>query len=152
MRLRACVALCALVLSWTLPAVAQEAEPTVPNTAAAAEAYDRGSAFYLNEDFPRAARWFETAYRLAPGVPALIQALRAQLRAGQSIRAANLALRLRGLHADDEEASVYADEIIARFEPELVRLVIDCECQLEIDGRVWSYREAMLEPALAHAV
>ena len=31
-------------------------DAAVPNTAAAAEAYDRGSAFYLNQDYARAAQ------------------------------------------------------------------------------------------------
>lgn len=125
----------------------------MPNTAAAAEAYDRGSAFYLNEDYGRAARWFETAYRLAPSVPALVQALRSQVHARHPLRAANLALRLRGLHGDDEEASAFADEVIAENGPDLVHLVVECDgCRLEIDGRVWSYREAMLAPSLEHAV
>ncbi len=153
---RALACLCALAL-WSCPASAQEEAAggvgTVPSTAAAAEAYDRGSAFYLNGDFARAAEWFETAYRLAPAPPALMQALRAQVRAGQRLRAANLALRLGGLHGDNPEARALADEVIAETAAEFVRLDVDCaECQLEIEERIWSYPAAFLAPATDHHV
>jgi len=154
-------AFCALVL-WTTAAAASAQEPeeappegeaSVPNTAAAAEAYDRGSAFYLNGDYRRAAQWFETAYRLAPAAPALVQALRAQMRTGHAIRAANLALRLRGLHGDDPDARALADQVIAENAADFVRLEVDCEgCQLEIEGRVWSYPAAFLTPSTEHRV
>lgn len=128
-------------------------DAAVPNTAAAAEAYDRGSAFYLNQDYARAAQWFETAYRLAPAPPALIQALRAQVRTGHVIRAANLALRLRGLHGDDADARALADEVIAENGSDFVLLEVSCEgCQLEIEGRVWSYPAAFLTPSTDHDV
>lgn len=151
--------LCALVLLTTAPAFAQEepeppeGESSVPSTAAAAEAYDRGSAFYLNGDYARAAQWFETAYRLAPAAPALVQALRAQMRTGHAIRTANLALRLRGLHGDDADARALADQVIAENEADFVRLEVDCEgCQLEIEGRLWSYPAAFLAPSTEHRV
>jgi len=149
----------ALVLLTGAPARAQDEEPaseeaaTVPSTAAAAEAYDRGSAFYLNGDYARAAQWFETAYRLAPAAPALVQALRAQTRTGHAIRAANLALRLRGLHGDDADARALADQVIAENGADFVRLEVDCEgCQLEIEGRLWSYPAAFLAPSTEHRV
>ena len=132
------------------PAAEEEA---VPNTAAAAEAYDRGSAFYLNGDYARAAQWFETAYRLAPAAPALVQALRAQVRTGHMIRAANLALRLRGLHGDDADARALAEEVLAENGADFVLLVVTCEgCQLEVSGRVWSYPSAYLTPNTEHDV
>lgn len=131
----------------------QTSDDAVPNTAAAAEAYDRGSAFYLNGDYARAAQWFETAYRLAPAAPALIQALRAQMQTGHAIRSANLALRLRGLHADDDDARVLADQVIAENGADFVLLELSCDdCQLEIEGRVWSYRAAYLTPNTDHDV
>lgn len=134
-------------------ALAQDEDVSVPSRAAAAEAYDRGSAFYLNEDFARAAQWFETAYRLAPAAPTLMQAVRAHLRAGHAMRAANLALRLRGLHGDDPDAARMADEVLAEHGPAFFRLDVDCaDCTLEIDGRVWSYTAAMIEPSTEHTV
>lgn len=157
---RALTFACALAVAAPGVARAQaDAEPPpaadpVPSTAAAAEAYDRGSAFYLNGDYARAARWFETAYRLAPAAPALIQALRAQMRTGHAIRAANLALRLRGLHGDDPDARALAGEVIAENGSDFVELeVVGCDdCQLEIEGRVWSYRAAYLSPSTDHDV
>ncbi len=149
---------CALAAALPARAHAQDEPPpedaAVPSTAAAAEAYDRGSAFYLNGDFVRAAQWFETAYRLAPAAPALIQALRAQVRTGHVIRAANLALRLRGLHGDDADARTLAEEVIRDNESDFVRLELrGCEgCQLEIEGRVWSYSAAFLTPHTDHDV
>ena len=152
---RAVVGLC-LVSLWGCPAFAQEQTAgeaaAVPSTAAAAEAYDRGSAFYLNGDFARAAEWFETAYRLAPAPPALMQAIRAQVRAGERLGAANLALRLGGLHGDHPEASALADEVIADTAGEFVRLGVDCECQLEIEQRIWSFPAAFLAPGVPHRV
>lgn len=155
MRHRASVVLCAFAVLWTSAARAQDApeDAEVSHTRAAAEAYDRGSAFYLNGDYDRAARWFETAYRLAPAAPSLVQALRAQLRAGHALRAANLALRLFGLHGDDEEARSLAQEVVASNSGAFVHLVVECaDCELEVDGRAWSYREAMLVPVTEHRV
>lgn len=149
---------CALAAALPARAHAQDEPPpedaAVPSTAAAAEAYDRGSAFYLSGDFVRAAQWFETAYRLAPAAPALVQALRAQVRTGHVIRAANLALRLRGLHGDDADARALADEVIRDNESDFVLLELRaCEgCQLEIEGRVWSYSAAFLTPHTDHDV
>jgi outer membrane protein assembly factor BamD (BamD/ComL family) len=61
---------------------------------AAAEAYDRGTAAYLDGSYEKAAQWFETANRLAPAAPALMQAVRAHHKAGSALKASSLALQL----------------------------------------------------------
>lgn len=146
------VALTALVVAAPARTRAQDGDP-IPSRRAAAEAYDRGSAFYLNGEYGRAARWFETAYRLAPSAPALIQAIRAQLRAGHRIHATNLALRLLGRHGDEPEARQLAEDVLREHGGDFFRLDVDCDdCTLEVDGRVWSHTAAMLSPATEHQV
>lgn len=86
------------------PALAQDAR----QRQAAAEAYDRGTAAYLDGEFTEAAQWFETANRMAPAAPALMQAIRSHQRAGEPdnfTRAATLALRLSQEYAEDPAAS-----------------------------------------------
>ncbi|HEY2735655.1 MAG TPA: hypothetical protein VGI70_16775, partial [Polyangiales bacterium] len=61
---------------------------------AAAEAYDRGTAAYLEGSYEEAGKWFETANRMAPAAPALMQAIRAHEHYDNKARAATLALEL----------------------------------------------------------
>src|SRR5688572_28785032 len=72
---------------------------------AAAEAYDQGTVSYVSRDYAKAADWFETANRLSPAAPALIQATRAHQQAGHLTRAATLALRLTLEYANEPGAA-----------------------------------------------
>ena len=67
---------------------------SVGERAEAAEAYDRGTTAYLSEQYELAAHWFERAYRVVPTSTALVQAVRAHHKAGNSIRAAWLYWRV----------------------------------------------------------
>ena len=80
---------------------------------AAAEAYDQGTAAYLAGDYAKAAEWFETANRLSPAAPALIQAARAHSKPANLPRAATLALRLTHEYPN-EPAAVEFGERTAR--------------------------------------
>ena len=119
----------------------------------AADAYNRAVQFFADEQFVRAAQWFETAYRLNPEAATLTRALEAQVRTGHAIRTANLALRLRGLHGDDAEARALADRVLSEHSPNLVRLTLECsECALEVQGRRWAYPAAFLTPYTEYEV
>jgi outer membrane protein assembly factor BamD (BamD/ComL family) len=65
-----------LVAAASLAAVPSARAQDARQRQAAAEAYDQGTAAYLAGDYEKAAEWFETANRLAPAAPALIQAAR----------------------------------------------------------------------------
>jgi len=135
-----CVAVCA-----SAPARAQEV--SARDRQSAAEAYDRGTAAYLAEEFTTAARWFETAHRLAPAAAALVQATRAHARAGNPQRAATLALQLRELYPDDEAASRTAAEAL-RGASNLLRVDVSCDapCTIEVAGSIMGHTSFFLEP------
>src|SRR6187551_3774396 len=94
---RIAVLLAAACLAVAQPARAQDAR----SRQAAAEAYDQGTAAYLAGEYEKAAEWFETANRLAPAAPALIQAARSLQEAGLKSRAASIALRLTTEYPND---------------------------------------------------
>lgn len=133
-------------------ATSAEAQPTARERQSAGQAYDRGTAAFLAEDFVAAARWFETAHRLAPASAALIQAVRSHQRAGNDIRAATLALTLTEDYADDDTAgrtAASALEDAAAY----VRVEVDCgECTLEVDGSLVGRSSFFVEPGTQHTV
>jgi hypothetical protein len=132
------------------PAAAQDAR----KRQAAAEAYDRGTAAYLDGDYAEAAQWFETANRLAPAAPALMQAVRANQRAERFARAATLALRLKQDYADVPQASDYADGVLNDLSAQFVRVDVTCDvdCKLDLDGKLQEFRSFFLEPGSKHTV
>src|SRR5436190_20809476 len=97
---RIAVLLAAACFAVARPAYAQDAR----QRQAAAEAYDQGTAAYVAGDYEKAAEWFETANRMSPAAPALIQATRAHQQAGHSARAATLALRLTTEYGSEQAA------------------------------------------------
>lgn len=120
---------------------------------AAAEAYDRGTAAYLRADYERAAGWFETAHRLSPAAPALIQAVRAHMRAGQLPRALTLALRLRERYPDDRRATDLANELLHEHTGDFVHVTIDCDgCQVDLDGKLQASKAFFIEPGTEREV
>ena len=147
-----CALLCALVLGsalWSAPLRAQTAQ----ERSSAAEAYDRGTSAYLAQDFGAAARWFETADRLAPAPSALIQAIRAHQRAGHGLRAATLALRLQRLYPDDASAQEAAAPVLEAAAGRYVRVEVQCQdCHVDLDGTLLETPAFFLDPGEDHAV
>lgn len=134
------------------PARAQSEGVSARDRRAAGEAYDRGTAAYLAEDFADAARWFETAYRLAPASAALIQAVRSYERAGDALRVATLGLRLQALYPDDRAAQRAAQRALRDAE-RFVRVDVECEgCAVQLDGAVMEHPSFFVEPGGEHVV
>lgn len=159
-------ALIATTLAATSTAHAQQSEPTTPADAptaaaepsaqqrqAAAEAYDRGTAAYLARDYVNAARWFETAHRMAPAAPALLQAVRANQRGGNTLRASNLALRLQTQYARERQALRVADPLVSAANRAFVRVDVTCAgCTVDLDGTLQEWTSFYLEPGADHVV
>jgi hypothetical protein len=156
LRWRASVALTACLI-FSAAAAAQDgsgATPSVGDRAKAAEAYDLGTSAYLSEHYELAAHWFERAYRVAPTSAALLQAIRAHAKAGNSIRAANLAIELRDNYPDDARAEQASEAVIARVAPAnvLVHATCERECTLEVDGALVRHPSFFVTPDIEHAV
>jgi hypothetical protein len=141
--------------------VSAEAESTparattsVEDRAKAAEAYDQATSAYLSEHYELAAHWFERAYRIVPTSAALLQAVRAHTKAGNSIRAANLALELRDQYPGDERAKQVADAVVARVAAASVRVDASCEkeCTLEVDGALVRHPSFFVTPDVEHTI
>ncbi len=148
-----------LLLALALPAIAPAAasaqtEPSAADRSAAGEAYDRGTAAYLAHDYARAATLFETAYRLAPSAPALIQAIRAHEHADGALRAGSLALRLSALYGSDRQAARQASTTLAAVTPLFLRVDVTCDatCTVELDGTLEDYASFFVDPASPHTV
>lgn len=143
----------AVVLHGTAVVRAQEDEVSAADRRAAAEAYDRGSAAYLERQWGQAARYFEMADRLAPSPAALVQAVRAHQRAGNDIEAANLALRLEARHPDERAASRTAASVLREAEQRFVRVDVQCDgCSLQIDRAVIDQTSFFVEPRVTHTL
>ena len=146
------IALVCLLVAAAAPATVS-AQPSARDREAAADAYDRGTAAYLADDFEHAAQWFETAHRLAPAAAALVQAVRSHQRAGNATRAATLALRLEELYPDDPAAARTAAAALESA-GDLVRVDVECdeECSLEVGGAIVGARSFFITPGEAHEV
>lgn len=129
------------------------AQTEAENRKAAAEAYDRGTAAFLAEDFAKAAQWFETAYRLAPAYQALLQAIRAHLKAGNEPRAATLAVEINIRYPAKMAAVEYATKTLEEIEPNYYRVEVSCDrCSLEVNGTLQEYTTFFLEPDMPHTL
>jgi tetratricopeptide (TPR) repeat protein len=148
--------LLALAMSMLFSAVAaaDEREISVEVRAEAADAYDQGTSAYLSERYELAAHWFERAFRLVPTSTALLQAVRAHEKAGDSIRAANLALQLTDSYPSDERAKQIADVVIASVKPVSVMVAVECatECTLELDGALIQHPTFFVTPDVEHSL
>src|SRR5262245_34159669 len=100
-----------------LIAPAAHAQNEARDRQAAAEAYDKGTSAYVAQDYEGAAQWFETANRLSPAAPALIQAARAHQQAGHLTRAATLALQLVQTYPDDSNATTIGEGLLTELAP-----------------------------------
>jgi hypothetical protein len=127
---------------------------TVQDRAKAADAYDQGTSAYLSERYELAAHWFERAYRLVPTSTALLQAVRAHHKAGNSIRAANLALRLQDEYPSDGRSKEVADAVIGAVKPTSVLVKAECEkaCTLELDGALVQHPMFFVTPTVEHSL
>lgn len=146
-------------LTFSAAVVAQENSSgsttiTVEDRAMAAEAYDQGTSAYLSEHYELAAHWFERAYRTVPTSAALLQALRAHHKAGNSIRAANLALELRDKYPNDKRAVKAAEAVIASVEPLSVLVEAECEkeCTIELDGALVRHSTFFVTADVEHSI
>lgn len=131
---------CAFVVSFLVAGVAL-AQPSPEERARAADAYDRGVSAYLGRDYAAAARWFETAHRIAPSSVALAQAVRAHRRAGDLRRAGTLALRLEEQAGLSAQIESLAEETIADARQRYARIDIACStpCTIDVDGTAEEY-------------
>lgn len=155
-RVCACLALGILTLGigalTSAPRTVQAQSVSARDRESAAEAFDRGTAAYIGDDFRRAAHWFETANNLAPAAPALVQAVRSHRRAGNALRAATLALRLLALYPNDEEATRTAELALASAD-RFFRVDVECDgCTVQLDGTLVEFPSFFLEPGTDHVV
>jgi len=120
---------------------------------AAAEAYDQGTAAYVARDYQKAAQWFETANRLSPAAPALIQSTRSHYKAGNLPRAATLALQLTITYASEPTGVEVGQNLLDEAASQLVRVDVECEsCSLDVDGTLQEFKSFYLPPDTAHTV
>jgi tetratricopeptide (TPR) repeat protein len=120
---------------------------------AAAEAYDQGTAAYLSGDYEKAAEWFETANRMSPAAPALIQAARAHQQAGHQSRAATLALRIVTEYPNEAQAAQYAQGLLDQLAARFVRVDVACDsCTIDVDGTLQESQSFFVDPDKTHTV
>jgi hypothetical protein len=148
-----------LCLLFSTVAAADGSEPgaqsiSVEDRAEAAEAYDQGTSAYLSERYELAAHWFERAYRVVPTSTALLQAVRAHHKAGNSIRAANLALQLRDEYPSDVRSKQISEAVVGAVKPTSVLVKAECEkaCTLEIDGALAQHSTFFVTPDVEHSL
>lgn len=121
--------------------------------AAAAEAYDRGTTDYMTGNYAEAARWFETAHRMAPAPAALMQAIRAHQKAENIARAATLADRLQTDYPGEAQAVQYAEQILAEAVPNLFRVDVVCTgCEIDLDEVGQQGKTLYVEPDTHHTI
>lgn len=134
------------------PVSAQDDTPDQERREAAAAAYDRGTKAYIARDFELAARFYETAFRLAPAAPALIQAVRAHQQAGNDRRAGTVALALQEEYGVEQMAE-HTKQALEQARKKYFRLDVVCEnCQLEVEGSREAFLSVFLEPDEEHSV
>lgn len=128
-------------------------EDTARQRQAAAEAYDQGTAAYVARDYQKAAQWFETANRLSPAAPALIQSTRSHAKAGNLPRAATLALQLTITYASESAAVEVGENLLSEAAPQLLRIDVECDgCSLDVDGTLQEFKSFFVAPDTAHTV
>lgn len=160
-KLRRCMPPLALALCLLFSAVAAADGPaaersniSVDAREEAADAYDHGTSAYLSERYELAAHWFERAYRLVPTSTALLQAVRAHHKAGNSIRAANLALQVRDEYPSDERSKRVIEAVVGAAQPANVLVKAECEkaCTLEVDGALVQHPTFFVTPEVEHSL
>jgi hypothetical protein len=152
-RMRRVAAVAVLLLSLTTFANEASAQ-NARERQAAAEAYDRGTTAYVDQAYEEAANWFETAHRMAPAAPALMQAIRAHEKGENFPRAATLALELQTSYREDNGAVEFSNEIIGKYTATLVKVEVSCDedCKLDVDGKLEEYMKFFVEADDEHTV
>jgi len=152
MRRVTAVAVLSLALAALAALVPRASAQDARQRQAAAEAYDRGTAAYLEGAYAEAGQWFETAHRMAPAAPALMQAIRAHEHNDNHARAATLALELSRSYRDDKAASDFAAGVLAKDASTLLRVDVSCDedCKLDLDGKLQEYLSFFAAPGTAH--
>ena len=119
---------------------------------AAADAYDKGTTAYVDQAYDEAAVWFETANRLAPAAPALMQAIRAHEKNNNGARATTLALELQSAHREDASANEFAQGVLDKNAASLLRVQVNCDedCKLDLDGKLQEYLTFFVSPDDRH--
>ena len=133
-----------MLLSATAAAHADAAEPTPDRVQAAAAEYDAGRRAYMAGSYEAAAAHFENAWHDAPRPEALRNAIRSRLRAGQSARAATLALVAERRYPGDEETTSLVNETLQESAPRLGKVTLRCTpaCAVTLDDRAVSDGES----------
>jgi hypothetical protein len=113
-------------------------DPAPSRVNAAAEEYDRGRRAFLAKSYEEAAVHFENAFRDAPRVEALRNAIRARRAASQPDRAATLAALALQMYRDDAPTKALAQQTLDEAKPKLLAIAVKCAtpCSLLVDGRV----------------
>jgi tetratricopeptide (TPR) repeat protein len=147
-RVTAVAVLLLSITAHTARGVAQDAR----QRQAAAEAYDRGTAAYLEGAYEEAGQWFETAHRMAPAAPALMQAIRAHEHNENHARAATLALELARAYHDDKAAVEYANGVLSKQAATLLHVEVSCDqdCKLDLDGKLQEFLAFFTTPNASH--
>ena len=123
---------------------AAAAEPNPDRVQAAAAEYDAGRRAYMAGSYEAAAAHFENAWHDAPRPEALRNAIRSRLRAGQSARAATLALVAERRYPGDEETAALVKETLQESAPRLGKVTVRCTpaCSVTLDDRAVSDGES----------
>ncbi len=105
---------------------------------AAARAFEEGQRAQLQQQYARAAQFFEIAHRAAPAPAAIRAAIRNHRAAGALPRAATLALVARTDYADDAETTALTQSVLEEAETTLAQAQVVCAtpCTVSIDGRL----------------
>ncbi|MFK8002885.1 MAG: hypothetical protein AB8H86_25175, partial [Polyangiales bacterium] len=103
-------------------------------------AYEQGQLAQLQNDYARAARFFEIAHRAAPAAAAIRSAIRNHHAAGALPRAATLSVVAAANYADDAETSELTASVLAEAAAALGRLDVTCavSCSVSVDGHLVS--------------
>jgi hypothetical protein len=127
---------CCVAVLWLVLGATARADNTPPDYQAAARAYQDGQAALNSKAPAEAARLFELADTLAPSPQALRNAIRSNLAASQTTRAATLSLEAQRRYRDRETQSL-ARQVLGANNAKLARLSVKCgqPCALACDGQ-----------------
>ncbi len=105
---------------------------------AAARAFEEGQRAQLQQQYARAAQFFEIAHRAAPAPAAIRAAIRNHRAAGALPRAATLSLEASSDYAEDAETLALARSVLEEAGRTLGQVEVTCAapCAVSIDGRL----------------
>jgi hypothetical protein len=134
----------ACLITTSVGASAEDAEPSPGDIKRAAQAFDIGRQSYKAKDWVVAAEQFEAADGYAPSSAALELAIRARRNAEQLDRAATLSALALERHPDEADLSSLANEILEQARSELHEVTVSCDepCELVVDNKLVPGRRA----------